>query len=200
MHAIKKGLRRPRRTLQLSENIPTVTTEKASVTLAHTITMPINLGLTPTTSVQKGSKYTLATREAQEIALPKEVRDAILALPIRCGCLGATVVEGVHTTVPFAENAGATAVVLVIESEHAWYRSAANADFLEVARGCCAMKSIQDGGCAVEGKRPEAAADRHSSELSFLLAALRSEGSECMHLMSHSSALMMIVVVIHSSI
>jgi hypothetical protein len=80
--------------------------------------MPINLGLTPITSVQNGSIYTLATREAQEIALPKEVRDAILALPIKCGCWGAAMAEAVHPTVPFAENAGATAVVLVIESEH----------------------------------------------------------------------------------
>ena len=100
MQAIKKGLLRPRGLLQLSETIPANITEMASATLAHMITTPINLGPTPITSVQNGIKYTLATKDAHEMALPKQVKVAILAFPISSGSMGSAVVTAGNPSAP----------------------------------------------------------------------------------------------------
>ncbi len=100
MQAIKKGLLRPRGLLQLSETIPANITEMASATLAHMITTPMNLGPTPITSVQNGIKYTLATRDAHEMALPKHVKVAILAFPISSGSMGSAVVAAGNPSAP----------------------------------------------------------------------------------------------------
>jgi hypothetical protein len=120
MQAIKKGRRRHNGMVQLSERIPANTTETASATLPRMITTPMNLGPTPITSVQKGVKYTLATREAHEMALPKHDNVAILTLPINSGCMGAAVAAVGN---PSGSHDGGAALTAADGS--AWYVGAA---------------------------------------------------------------------------
>ena len=120
MQAIKKGRRRHNGMVQLSERIPANTTETASATLPRMITTPMNLGPTPITSVQKGIKYTLATREAHEMALPKHDNVAILTLPINSGCMGAAVAAVGN---PSGSHDGGAALTAADGS--AWYVGAA---------------------------------------------------------------------------
>ena len=125
--------------------------------------MPINCGPTPITSVQKGSKYTLTTSDAHEIALPRQVKEAILALPIRFGGAAVAVAAG-HAAAPFEEDAGTVAVETAIDT-----RIIVHMDGLifaaSIAASLVAQRRPRAGHTELEPKLPTDGSDEGADEL-----------------------------------